>query len=116
MKISKYFSDDEIACKCGCGFKAIDPEVLKLADDVREFVGMPITPSSGCRCASHNAAVGGEPNSYHMRGMAIDLPVSDPKAVYKYLTQKYGGRYGFGLYKTFVHVDCRPGKGARWKR
>ena len=115
MKISKYFTDDEIACKCGCGFKSMDAETLAIADLAREFVGESITPSSGCRCEKHNKAVGGEDKSYHMRGMAMDLPVKNPKALYDYLNSKFPNTYGFGLYKTFVHVDCRPIK-ARWSK
>ena len=115
MKISRFFTDDEIACKCGCGFKTIDPEVLAIADAAREFVGQPITPSSGCRCPEHNKKVGGAPNSYHVRGMAIDLPVKNPKELFEYLDSKYKGQYGIGLYKTFVHVDCRGGKPWRQK-
>jgi len=49
MKISKYFTDDEIACKCGCGFKSIDAETLAIADLSRDFVGESITTSSGSR-------------------------------------------------------------------
>jgi uncharacterized protein YcbK (DUF882 family) len=113
MKISKYFTREEIACNCGCGFDDMAAETLAIADDVREFVGKPITPSSGCRCAIWNAKVGGAENSMHTKGMAMDLPVDNPKQVYDYLTKKYAGRYGFGLYKTFVHVDCRE-QPARW--
>ena len=109
MRISKYFTKKEIACKCGCGFDTIDPEVLAIADDVREFEGHPITPNCGCRCPKHNKEVGGAPKSYHVRGMAMDMPTSNPERLYNYLNEKYKGRYGFGLYNTFVHIDCRHG-------
>ena len=114
MKISKHFTREEIACKCGCGFDTIDIITLQLADEVREFCGHSITPSSGCRCASYNARVGGADNSQHVQARAIDLPVKNPKELFDYLCEKYPGKYGFGLYPTFVHIDSRTNGGARW--
>lgn len=115
-KISKYFTDSEVACKCGCGFNVIDPEVLKIADEVREHVGYPIVPSSACRCDEHNKAVGGAKTSQHVEGRAMDLPVKDPWGVYSWLCARYPDRYGFGVYNTFVHVDCRYNGPARWNK
>lgn len=115
MKISKYFNRSELECRCGCGFDSIDVETIALADECREFVGHPITPSSACRCPEHNAKVGGAKNSQHVKARAIDLPVEDPQALYDYLCQKYPNEYGFGLYSTFVHIDTRTNGPARWK-
>ena len=113
-KLSTYFTRAEMACKCGCGFDTMDYETLKLADECRWFVGHPITPSSAARCANHNANIGGAKDSQHVLSRAIDLPVNDPKALYNYLCEKYPDRYGFGLYKTFVHIDTRTNGPARW--
>lgn len=112
--ISKYFSRHEIACKCGCGLDTMDAETLMVADDAREFVGKPITPSSGARCLNHNRAVGSTDGSQHVKCRAIDLPVDDPKALYDYLSRKYSGKYGLGLYDTFVHIDTKTGASRRW--
>lgn len=35
-----------------------------------------VTPTSGLRSAEHNRAVGGAPNSYHVAGQALDLPLA----------------------------------------
>ena len=112
--LSKHFSRSEVACKCGCGFDSMDVETLRIADEAREIAGVPITPSSGCRCAEHNASVGGSDDSQHKKARALDLPVPNPKAVYDELCRRYPDRYGFGLYKTFLHVDTRSGPAARW--
>ncbi len=114
MRISKYFTRAEIECKCGCGSDTMDIITLEIADDSREFVAEPITPSSGHRCSSHNKSVGGSRSSQHVQGRAMDLPVSNPKALFDYLCEKYPGKYGFGLYPTFVHIDSRTKGGARW--
>lgn len=111
--ISKYYSRSEIECKCGCGMDTMDSETLMIADLARVFCGHSITPSSGQRCLMHNESVGGSPHSQHVLGRAMDLPVKRPKALYKWLCYKFPDRYGFGLYRSFVHVDSRKNK-ARW--
>jgi len=112
--ISIYFNRREIACKCGCGLDSMDGETLDLADECRDFAGQSITPSSGARCLNHNRSVGSSDMSQHLKCRAIDLPVKNPKELYDYLCQSYPSRYGFGLYDTFVHIDTRSGKPARW--
>lgn len=112
--ISKHFSRHEFACKCGCGFDTVDIDTLVVAETVRHYVGEPVIILSGCRCATHNRAIGGAPTSQHKKARAADLKVSEPKKVYDYLCERYPGKYGFGLYKTFVHVDTRTNGPARW--
>lgn len=112
--ISKHFDRQEIACKCGCGFDTMDAETLKVADEIRDFVGSSITPSSGARCLAHNVEIGGSKNSQHTKGRAMDLPVPDPGAVYRFLCTRYEGLYGIGVYHSFVHIDTRTNGPARW--
>jgi uncharacterized protein YcbK (DUF882 family) len=114
MKLSKYFSRHEFACKCGCGFNTVDIELLNLCDLIRDYVKKPVTASSGCRCIRHNASVGGASNSQHLYGRAADLIVDDPLAVYDYLDRRYPNRYGFGVYESWLHVDSRSNGPARW--
>ena len=114
MRISKWFTREEMACKCGCGFDSIDVETLQLADECRDFVGVPITPSSVSRCAEYNQEIGGAERSQHIFARAMDLPVPDPEALYEYLNENYPNKYGIGLYNTFVHIDTRTDGPARW--
>lgn len=114
-KISKHFYRHEVACKCGCGTDTMDGVTLALADECRDFVRHPITPASGDRCTAHNKAEGGSEASQHLYGRAMDLPVLDPIGLYNHLCKKYPHQYGFGLYKTFVHIDSRTDGPARWK-
>jgi zinc D-Ala-D-Ala carboxypeptidase len=114
--ISQFFSRSEIACGCGCGLDTMDAETLKLADECRVFVGRSITPSSGARCLDHNRKEGSRDTSQHVKCRAMDLPVNDPKLLYDYLCDKYPEKYGFGLYKSFVHIDSRSGAAKRWAK
>lgn len=121
--ISPHFSRKEFACKCGCGFATVDVELVQVLEDVRSFTGAPIHISSGCRCRSHNRAVGGKPasdvsmGSKHMYGVAADvvMGVRLQRRVFAYLDTKYPNKCGIGLYpeRGFMHIDVRPNK-ARW--
>ena len=114
--ISENFNREEFACQCGCGFDTVDIELVSLCELVRELNGgSPLSPSSGCRCSSHNAKEGGSQNSQHVRGRGADIPVDNPKEVYKALCELYPGKYGFGLYHNRVHVDSRTNGPARWQ-
>ena len=111
--LSKNFSRFEIACKCGCGFDTIDAGTILIAQEIRDFLGIPLTPSSGARCHQHNIDVFGSPKSQHLLGRAIDIPVPNPEIVYEWLSVMYSGRYGFFRYKKFIHIDTRSGPPAR---
>lgn len=108
----KYFKKDEFKCKCGgkyCnGFPAeVSMKLVKIADEVRENFGKPITVSSGVRCEKHNANVGGVANSRHKKGKAMDFRVSGIPAsiVLPYVQNKSGIRYAYEIDSNHVHMD-----------
>lgn len=119
--ISEHFNRREFACKCGCGFDDVDPELVEVVEDVRNYFMQPVVINSACRCEKHNAAAGGAKGSKHKLGIAGDikvigangLPPVQPRRVADYLEKKYPDKYGIGRYKTFTHVDVRPTP-ARW--
>lgn len=45
----------------------------KVLDPLRRRWGAPLIVNSGFRCPKLNKAVGGAPNSHHLRGMAADI-------------------------------------------
>jgi len=112
----KNFKRAEFACHCGCGFDTVDFELAEVLDDVREHFGRKITVVSGARCRKRNKLVGGADGSQHLEGKAADIKTKgvSPHTVYEYLVEKYRGRYGIGVYPTWVHVDTR-GTLARWR-
>lgn len=112
----RYWTPEEFECQCYgkyCdGFPALpDRTLLEFADDIREKVGAPCHRSSGLRCPQHNAnQPGSAPDSYHLRGKALDfmaegktgtqllaLVQKDPRCRYAYII-------GNGPY---VHVDVK---------
>lgn len=55
----------------------MDATLLDMLDSLREHYGKPIRITSGFRTEKHNAAVGGVPDSSHMRGYAVDIACAE---------------------------------------
>jgi uncharacterized protein YcbK (DUF882 family) len=53
---------------------------------LRDEVGMPLNPSSGFRCNTHNESddVKGTPGSFHTLGMAADIPVPEEMTIQEF--------------------------------
>lgn len=105
-----YFDKAEFKCKCGkCGGFPEDPKekLIRAADKTRNHFNNPITVSSGVRCATHNAKVGGVPNSRHLSGKAMDFCVSGMSAelVLSYVQKLPEIRYAYAIDSSFVHMD-----------
>ena len=117
----RYFTRDEFACKCGgkyCnGYPVdIDMNMVKIADEIREKIGKPITVNSGLRCKTHNANVGGVFNSQHLLGKAADLgcPIGCTPAQMASIAETImGNTGGIGIYTWGIHIDTRSAK-SRW--
>lgn len=87
---------------------------------LRDYVGLPITVTSGYRSVSYNRSVGGVRKSQHILGKAADIQVDgyathEIKNIIEEMIQNgQMEQGGVGLYETFVHYDIRGTK-ARWK-
>lgn len=112
-KVSLHFSRHELVCRCGCGLYIHRPQLIDLAEKVREILKIPMYVNSGTRCVSHNARVDGSPTSKHLQGLAMDFycKTLTPTAIYNVILSRYIKGYlpelgGMGIYKTFVHIDA----------
>jgi len=104
----RYFTREEFACKCGCGYPVqMHRAVVVLADRARAHFGAPATVVSGLRCETHNVRVGGVANSRHLTGRAIDLRIQGISAVrlLDYLEAEPEVRYAYAINETNVHLD-----------
>ncbi len=112
---SRHFAKHEFGCK-HCGYTITPPPLLLLfAELLRHKAQAPVTITSATRCTFHNDAVGGEPNSHHLTGIALDVKTTgmDPYDVYIYMDTLVGDMGGVGLYDDFTHFDVR-GHYSRW--
>lgn len=115
MDLTEHFRSVEAVCKhCGqVPSIRIIQETADWLEIVRAALGgyvMHIT--SWCRCVPHNMAVGGAPNSYHIKGMAVDfvlrgLSLTETKRRVKAL-QRAGTVGGVGTYSSWCHIDLGP--------
>jgi len=61
-----YFSEEPFGCRDKCGLSSFDPALRDILNRGRERFGRPLVINCGCRCAAHNAAVGGARKSAHL--------------------------------------------------
>ncbi|MDY4509178.1 MAG: D-Ala-D-Ala carboxypeptidase family metallohydrolase [Candidatus Faecousia sp.] len=107
----RYFTRAEFRCPCGkCGGFPVEPDetLVRLADQVREHFGAPATVSSGVRCQAHNDELPNSvPNSYHVKGKAMDFcvrGVSGAKLLAYVKTLPV--HYAYQINRSdFVHMD-----------
>lgn len=136
-KISEHINRAEYACKC-CGKlppswkSAGGPDVYGQFfldfEEIRAEWGQPIIINSGYRCPEHNKAVGGEPLSVHLFGLALDVSPERredlPKLYQVALDLRPELRLGYYSKQGFFHMDvgfnidpiaCKEWReGARW--
>ena len=108
----QYFNREEFRCKCGgkyCNGFPVEPseKLVKLADRVRAHFGAVATVSSGIRCETHNARVGGVSGSRHMRGTAMDFSIRGVPAslVLPYVEAQPETNYTYAIDSNYIHMD-----------
>jgi uncharacterized protein YcbK (DUF882 family) len=103
--LSAHFSKHEFRCSC-CGRVEVSPRLIEVLEGIHTWAGIPMTITSGFRCPAHNAAVGGKPNSAHLRGEAADFFVSGSQDRFKFLEAAFMGEaLRIGIGPDFIHID-----------
>lgn len=113
----EYFTRDEFKCKCGgkyCNGYPAEPDerMVRIADQLRKNLGVPITIVSGLRCKTWNAIQGGVSNSQHMYGEAADIYAKgvSQSRVEAELDKIGGVRYHYAITgSSNVHFDVPKG-------
>jgi len=116
LPVAEHFKLKEFECPC-CHTVMLSRELLKRLSLFRTLVNRPVIINSGYRCPSENTRINGDRNSYHMRGMAVDIYVADFYLETLFTLAKEALFTGIGFYskKNFLHLDVRPGKLKIWK-
>ena len=113
----EYFTRDEFKCKCGgkyCKGYPHEPDerMVRIVNQLRKNLGVPITIVSGLRCRTWNAIQGGVSNSQHMYGEAADIYAEGvSKSRVEAELDKIGGvRYHYAIKgSSNVHFDVPKG-------
>ena len=108
FQITKNLFHDEIRCKCSkitCNFTLYADELVHGFQDMRDELNCPLFVTSGFRCEMHNKSVGGHENSYHKRGMAIDImrPSKVPWAEFSRVARSHFDRTIEYHEENFIH-------------
>ena len=84
-----------------------DEALVKLADRVRAHFDAPATVSSGVRCQAHNDELpNSAPNSYHIRGKAMDFCIQGvPGTKLLAYVRQLPVHYAYQIDDSFVHMD-----------
>lgn len=109
----RFFSREELQCKCGCGGIPQDDFIRKL-DTLRQTCGFPLPVTSGYRCPDYNAKVSGTGKTGpHTTGRAVDIAVNRAEAYQLVGHAMFSANMsGIGLQQKgsarFVHLDDLP--------
>ena len=84
----------------------MDKTFLLRLDEAIERAGIPFIINSAYRTPEHNAKIGGKPNSSHLKGLAVDISVTNSRQRFVILESLI--KVGFnriGIADTFINVD-----------
>jgi Peptidase M15 len=110
--LSAHFDTSEFACQDACGFgnhvEDVSALLLMRLEKMRSDPDVgPMRITSGCRCAAHNAAIGGSANSAHTLGLAADIACVDSARAFRLVKAAYtAGFLRIGIERGCIHVDA----------
>ena len=127
LKLSKHFTQLEVACKCGrCkGGTKISPDLMTRLQAMRDAAG-PIRITSGVRCRKHPESLT-RPTSSHVPndlgdvegkvGHAVDIAARGSGRRFRLLAAAIAADFTrIGIGKTFLHLDndYKKSQGVIW--
>jgi len=111
MSNYKYFTENELACKCNECDGEMKPSFMVRLEELREHLGFAFPISSAYRCPTYNTKIGGASSSYHMQGRAVDIALNHDQAWQLIAAAPKFGFRGIGINQKgngrFVHLDDR---------
>ena len=109
--MKNYFKESELKCKCPCGVSKFDADFQNTLNRIRHLYNKPIYITSGYRCDVHNKLVGGNLNSAHTKGLAVDIKCDNSVDRFELLKILFNvGITRIGISDKFVHVDSDVSK------
>tara|TARA_R100001244_G_scaffold132355_2_gene108369 strand:- start:1014 stop:1370 length:357 start_codon:yes stop_codon:yes gene_type:complete len=104
--IIRYFKESEFVCDGQNCFAKMDMALLESLDLAREVADTPFIITSSWRSEEKNKAIGGKPNSAHLKGKAVDISCKNSaKRMHIVDALLYAGFSRIGIAKDFIHAD-----------
>ena len=103
-----HFSAAELMCPCcGVGADKMSPNMLQMAEEIRHENGdKPMIVSSGYRCKKHKAEVGGNANSHHLYGQAMDVHINGvPASTIVAQAKRRGSPDAYAMNANWAHIS-----------
>jgi uncharacterized protein YcbK (DUF882 family) len=117
VQLTKNFWSTEFDSKGGYAdetYTIIDLDHVEKLQKLRDVVGKSIRITSAYRSPTHNKKVGGATKSRHLKGDATDIQIQGMTSQEIADLAEELDFKGIGIYNTFVHLDSRDGRKARW--
>jgi len=88
-----------------CNLKLLDRKLQNMCNLMDRLIDEEVIATSGLRSTEHNKEVGGNPNSSHLKGLAIDIGTPNGKVRYKVIFAALAvGFKRIGIPKEFDHI------------
>lgn len=104
-----YFNQDDFAnATPSCNIDDVDSRLLNILDTARQLSGLPFIVNSAFRTRKYEKSKGRSGESYHCKGLAVDIKCTDSVSrkcmidalcVFPYVS--------IIIYPTFLHIDVR---------
>lgn len=95
-----------MACRC-CGALFLRPVLMQRFRNLQNDLGVGLIVTNAYRCTTHNAAVGGHPQSRHIEGLAIDVVDMDIADFESIARRHFGGVLRYRR-KNIWHLQVPP--------
>lgn len=102
-----YFQEDEFLMDGVNVFDRMNAAFLDKLDVCRGKAGVEFNITSSWRSKAKNKAVGGEPNSMHLIGRAVDVEAKDGAIRAKIVRAALDMGLSVGIMENAVHIDDR---------
>ena len=94
--ITANFSVNKMACRCGCGTAEMDPEFMRMLQELRDQMQKSLRVSSGRRCNHWVSTAKNKKNGVHTLGQASDILISGERAMLLFEKARQIGFSGIG--------------------
>lgn len=108
MYSPKYFTPKEFeACFPPCSISQMDETFLRMLDELRSRVALPLVLNCAYRSPSWDVERGRSGSGYHTKGRAVDVRCQDSSLRAKVVASALALGLSVGMYRTFLHIDNR---------